>query len=42
MDEIRRMFEWIENHSELGRVDICVANAGYAGKGHSLIEGLAI
>ena len=27
-DEIYAMFEWIENHADLGRVDVCVANAG--------------
>ena len=25
---VQDMFEWIENHPELGKVDICVCNAG--------------
>jgi NAD(P)-dependent dehydrogenase (short-subunit alcohol dehydrogenase family) len=24
---VQEMFEWIENHSELGRVDVCICNA---------------
>jgi NAD(P)-dependent dehydrogenase (short-subunit alcohol dehydrogenase family) len=28
VDEIQKMFEWIENEPELGRVDVCVPNAG--------------
>ena len=28
--EITQMFEWIENHPKLGRVDICVPNAGFS------------
>ena len=28
MNNIKDMFDWIENHQELGRVDVCVCNAG--------------
>ena len=27
-EDIRKMFDWIRNHPELGQVDVCVANAG--------------
>ena len=26
-NNVQEMFEWIENHSELGRVDVCICNA---------------
>jgi hypothetical protein len=32
------MFEWIENDPDLGRVDVCVANAGIS-TNNSLLEG---
>ena len=32
------MFEWIENHPELKKVDVCVANAGFSSPGN-LMEG---
>ena len=34
---IQIMFEWIEDHAELGKLDICVCNAG-VGNMKSLIE----
>ena len=37
-DEITKMFEWIENDSDLGRVDVCIANAGIS-TNSSLLEG---
>lgn len=37
-DEIRTMFEWIENEPELGRVDICIPNAGLSAN-TSLLDG---
>ena len=27
-NNVLEMFKWIENHSELGRVDVCICNAG--------------
>ena len=27
-EDIRRMFDWIQNHPELGQVDVCICNAG--------------
>ena len=27
-DEIREMFVWIENHPDLGKIDVCIPNAG--------------
>ena len=27
-DEIREMFIWIENHPDLGKIDVCIPNAG--------------
>jgi hypothetical protein len=27
-DDIRGMFKWIEEHPELGKVDVCIPNAG--------------
>ena len=27
-DEIKKMFDWIENHKELEKVDVCICNAG--------------
>ncbi len=32
------MFEWIENNADLGRVDVCIANAGLS-YGKTLLEG---
>ena len=32
------MFEWIENHPKLGKVDVCVPNAGFSPEG-TLLEG---
>ena len=28
-NNVQEMFEWIENHSELGRVDVCICNAAF-------------
>lgn len=36
--EIQAMFEWIEKDPDLGRIDVCVANAGLA-KNTNLMEG---
>ena len=33
------MFQWIENNPSLGRVDICIPNAGFSANG-SLMEGI--
>ena len=27
--EIMDMFKWVEEHPELGKVDVCIPNAGY-------------
>ena len=27
-DEIKTMFDWIENHKDLKKVDVCICNAG--------------
>ena len=27
-DEIREMFKWIEDHPDLGKIDVCIPNAG--------------
>ena len=32
------MFEWIESNPDLGKVDVCVPNAGYAAAS-SLLQG---
>jgi len=37
-DEIRSMFSWIESHPDLGRVDVCVNNAGLS-TAETLTEG---
>merc|ERR1712223_1205750 len=37
-DEIREMFIWIENHPDLGKIDVCIPNAGYS-VGNRLLEG---
>ena len=26
--DIRKMFDWIKNHPDLGQVDVCICNAG--------------
>ncbi len=38
MSEIEAMFEWIHKEPKLGKVDVCVANAGTSGA-NSLLEG---
>ena len=30
LPNIKRMFDWIENHADLGHVDVCICNAGMA------------
>ena len=37
ISNIESMFKWIENHSDLGKLDICICNAGVA-VGKSLTE----
>ena len=37
-DDIRGMFKWIEEHSDLGKVDVCIPNAGYSAD-KSLLDG---
>ena len=37
-EDIRTLFTWIENHPDLGRVDICVSNAGFS-SADTLMEG---
>jgi len=36
--DIRSMFDWVETHPELGRVDVCINNAGLS-SATSLLEG---
>jgi len=36
--DIIKMYEWIESNSDLGKVDVCVPNAGFAASS-SLLEG---
>ena len=36
--DIVKMFEWIESNPDLGKVDVCVPNAGYAASS-SLLQG---
>ena len=36
--DIRSLFSWIENHPDLGRVDVCVNNAGFS-TSETLTEG---
>lgn len=38
-DDVNKMFQWIENNPSLGRVDICIPNAGFSTNG-SLMEGI--
>ena len=37
-DEVRKMFEWIENQPSLGKIDVCIPNAGLC-IGNSLLDG---
>ena len=37
-DEVEKMFDWIENHPDLGRVDVCIPNAGFS-HNSTLMEG---
>ena len=32
------MFKWIEDHPDLGKIDVCIPNAGYS-VGNLLLEG---
>ena len=36
--DIAKMYEWIESNSDLGKVDVCIPNAGFAASS-SLLEG---
>jgi len=36
--DIEAMFDWIENHKDLGRIDVCINNAGMS-TAESLLEG---
>lgn len=36
--EIRDMFQWIEGHPDLGKIDVCIPNAGLSFD-KSLLEG---
>ena len=38
-DEVVAMFDWIEAQPDLGRIDICIANAGMAAP-ESLLDGI--
>ena len=40
-EEIKAMFKWVEDHPELGKVDICIPNAGMSYKS-TLLEGMRI
>ena len=37
-EAVEQMFQWINAQPDLGKVDICIANAGFATK-HPLLEG---
>merc|ERR1712226_539844 len=37
-DDVTQMFEWIESNPNLGKVDICIPNAGFSSNG-TLMEG---
>ena len=37
-DEIMKMFKWIEDHPNLGKVDVCIPNAGLS-HDNKLIDG---
>merc|ERR1719458_2396565 len=37
-NDVNQMFEWIENNPDLGKVDICIPNAGFSSDG-TLMEG---
>ena len=36
--DIKEMFEWIENHPDLGKIDVCIPNAGFSAN-KSLLDG---
>ena len=38
-EEIKAMFKWVEDHPDLGKVDICIPNAGMSYKS-TLLEGM--
>ena len=38
-DEIKAMYKWIEEHPELGKVDVCIPNAGLSSN-TTLLEGI--
>merc|ERR1711997_1269159 len=37
-NDITEMFEWIENHPDLGKIDVCIPNAGFSAD-KSLLDG---
>ena len=37
-DEIKSMFQWIQEHPDLGTIDVCIPNAGLT-KSITLLEG---
>ena len=37
-DEIKAMYKWIEEHPDLGKVDVCIPNAGLSSN-TTLLEG---
>ncbi len=39
--EVARMFEWVENQPDLGKVDVCIPNAGLSFD-KSLLDGIKI
>ena len=37
-DEVKNMFKWVEDHADLGKVDVCIPNAGFSAD-KSLLDG---
>ena len=37
-EDIRSLFAWIESHPDLGKVDICINNAGFS-TSNTLLDG---
>ena len=37
-NQVEEMFKWIENHKDLGRIDVCVPNAGLS-RAATLLDG---
>ena len=36
-DEVTNMFEWIEGHKDLGRINVCIPNAGFSHPGSLMV-----